>query len=68
LLVNDGGLVIPDVSTATSQNFDPNAEVGGIYYVDFTCADGTGNAQGSFYEGEGGSLFFTVLVSNVSFD
>jgi PEP-CTERM motif len=59
--------VLPDGSTVTSVEFEP-IDVGGYYFVDFTFADGTGEAQGSVYEGEGVSLFFTVPVSNLIFD
>jgi hypothetical protein len=61
-------LSIPDGSTVTSVTVSPYQIGPGIeHIVDFTFADGTGQVQGSFENGELGSLFFTIPVSNVSF-
>jgi hypothetical protein len=73
---DDGGisagecsLIIPDGSTVTATSIFPDPQgPGSICSVNFSFADGTGEVEGSVYEGEGGSLFFTVPVSDVSFD
>lgn len=66
-VMNNSGLIVPQGATITSVQFDGNADIGGVYYVDFTFDGGYGTAQGSEYEGEDGNLYFNTPVSDVSF-
>lgn len=63
---NTTGLVVPQDVTITSIQFE-DIDIGGVYFVDFTFAGGTGTVQGSEFEGENGNLYFNTPVSDVSF-
>jgi hypothetical protein len=63
---NTSSLLIPADVTITSVTIE-DIDVGGVYFVDFTFADGTGEARGSIYEGQSTTLNFTVPVHDLTF-
>jgi hypothetical protein len=62
-------IVIPDGSTITSETyFPPGTRATGDSMVNFSFADGTGQADGDTNDGDEGTISFTIPVSSLTFD